>query len=90
MRRTKQKSIDPGKTARKREAVRSVVLQGLLQMLTIGLALYLRSVVRSGWLRALLLLLALGDGISLPFMWVVLRQRLNEIEGGEIDAARKY
>ena len=38
----------------------------------------------------LLLVLAVLDLAVIPFSAVVLRQRLREIEGGELDEARKY
>ena len=42
------------------------------------------------WLRLLLLILAVGDLVTIPAVWIVLKQRMKEIEGGELDAARKY
>ena len=42
------------------------------------------------WLRALLLFLTAGDLLSVPFVWIALRQRLKEIKGGEKDAAAEY
>ena len=38
----------------------------------------------------LLLLVAVLDLITIPISFVVLRQRLREIERGELDEARKY
>lgn len=44
----------------------------------------------AGFLRVLLLGLALADlGLIVP-VWISLKQRLNEIEGGEEDAAGQY
>ncbi len=43
-----------------------------------------------GWLRLLLLILAVGDLVTITAVWIVLKQRMKEIEGGELDAARKY
>ena len=38
----------------------------------------------------LLLLLAILDLLTIPFSFVVLIQRIREIERGELDEARKY
>ena len=74
----------------KRAAVRSVVLSTLLQLMAVGALLYLRSVTQTGWLRGLLLLLAVTDLITIPFTFAALRQRVREIEKGELNEARKY
>lgn len=84
MRRTKPKSTE------KRSAVRSVVLSALVQALTAGALLYLRSVTRRDLLRDLLLFLAAADLVTIPFAFAALRQRIREIEKGELDEARKY
>lgn len=84
MRRTKPKSTE------KRSAVRSVVLSALVQTLTAGALLYLRSVTRTDLLRDLLLFLAAADLVTIPFAFAALRQRIREIEKGELDEARKY
>ena len=90
MRRTKRKNTDPGREEVKREAVRSVVIQALLQLLGAGLLLGLRARLAAGWAGSLLLALAVADLSSIPFMLPVLRERLREIEKGELDEARKY
>ena len=82
------KSID--RPAEKRAAVRSVVLSTLLQLMAVGALLYLRSVTQTGWLRGLLLLLAVTDLITIPFTFAALGQRVREIEKGELNEARKY
>ncbi|NBI66466.1 hypothetical protein D1646_06485 [Pseudoflavonifractor sp. 60] len=74
----------------KRAAVRSVVLSTLLQLMAVGVLLYLRSVTQTGWLRGLLLLLAVTDLITIPFTFAALGQRVREIEKGELNEARKY
>ena len=51
-----------------------------------GVALY----ILWRWLDLLLLLMAAADLISIPFSLVVLRQRMREIERGELDEARNY
>ena len=81
MRRTKQKSIE------KRSAVKSVVLNTLLQLLMAAALLRLRTLELPGWL---MLFLAAAGLITVPFAFVVLWQRVREIEKGELDEARKY
>ena len=82
----KPRSIDQ----EKRAAVKSVVLSTLFQLLSAGALLCLRALTDTGWLRGLLLILAAGGLITVPFSFIVLRQRLREIEKGELDEARKY
>ena len=82
------KSID--RPAEKRAAVRSVVLNVLLQLITAGALLYLRSVTQTGWLRGLLLVLAAAGLVTIPCSVVVLRQRLEELRRGELDQAKQY
>ena len=70
--------------------MRSAVLSTLFQLLTVGALLCLRSMTQTGWLRNLALFLAAADLITIPFTFAVLRQRVREIEKGELDEARKY
>ena len=84
MRRTKPKNTE------KRAAVRSVALNTLLQLVTAGALLYARSCTDIGWLRNLALFLAAADLITIPFTFAVLRQRVREIEKGELEEAKKY
>lgn len=70
--------------------MRSVVLSTLFQLMTIGALLYLRSMTQTGWLRNLALFLAVADLITIPFTFAVLRQRVREIEKGELEEAKKY
>lgn len=78
------------KSTEKRAAVRSVVLSTLFQLMTVGALLYARSCTDIGWLRNLALLLAAADLITIPFAFSVLRQRVREIEKGELEEAKKY
>lgn len=84
----KPKSID--RWEEKRAAVKSVVLNTLFQLLTVGALLYLRSLTQTDWLRSLTLFLAAADLITIPFAFAALWQRVREIEKGELDEARKY
>jgi len=78
------------KNTEKRAAVRSVVLNTLFQLLTAGVLLYARSCTDVGWLRNLALFLAAADLITIPFTFAALRQRVREIEKGELEEAKKY
>ena len=42
------------------------------------------------WLQITLWVLAVLSLVPLPFVGIVLKQRLNEIKGGESDAAAQY
>lgn len=84
----KPKNID--RREEKRSAVKSVVLNTLFQLLTVGALLYLRSLTQTDWLRSLTLFLAAADLITIPFAFAALWQRVREIEKGELDEARKY
>lgn len=70
--------------------MKSVVLSTLFQIMTIGALLYARSCTDIGWLRDLALFLAVADLITIPFTFAVLRQRMREIEKGELEEAKKY
>lgn len=61
-----------------------------VQLLSVAVLLGLRCLTVRAWLDNLLLLVAVLDLITLPFSFVVLRQRLREIEKGEMEEARKY
>ena len=90
MRRTRPKSTDPARRRARRAAVRSVAVSTLLQLLgALGL-LYLRRLGLGGWLSTLALVLAGIDLLTIPFAFTVLRQRLREIDRGELEEARKY
>lgn len=78
------------KNTEKRAAVRSVVLNTLFQLLTAGVLLYARFCTDVGWLRNLALFLAAADLITIPFTFAALRQRVREIEKGELEEAKKY
>lgn len=70
--------------------MRSVILNTLFQLMTVGALLYARSCTDIGWLRNLALFLAVADLITIPFTFAVLWQRVREIEKGELEEAKKY
>ena len=80
------------KSIEKRAAVRSAVLSTLFQVMAAGALLYLRTLSPPDWLGGLLLIMLTGYLIiyNIPFTFAALRQRVREIEGGELDEARKY
>ena len=78
------------KSIEKRAAVRSAVLSTLFQVMAAGALLYLRTLSPPDWLGGLMLILAVSDLAAIHFNFAVPRQRVREIEGGELDEARKY
>ena len=88
------KKIDPGQRAQQKDARKGAAFFALVQLAMALLLLWGRSQLAGleglDWLRLLLLILAVGDLVTIPAVWIVLKQRMKEIEGGELDAARKY
>ena len=86
------KNIDPGQRAQKKDARKGAAFFALVQLAMALLLLWGRSQLAGleglDWLRLLLLILAVGDLVTIPAVWIVLKQRMKEIEGGELDAAR--
>ena len=85
-----QKSTDSQKKKRK-DAIFSAVFYSLLTAVTAIVTLYIRFRFDiAGFLGALLLIIALVDlGIIIP-IYIILKERLKEIQGGEEDAAAQY
>lgn len=84
------KSTDRNK-ARKRGAVKSVAVFVLLQLAASALLLWLALTPDMPvWLSRLMLVLAAVNMLSLLPSGIVLKQRFQEIEGGELDEAGKY
>lgn len=90
MRRTRPKNTEPAKRRERKEAIWGVVTHVAVQLLSVAVLLGLRCLTVRAWLDNLLLVVAVLDLITLPFSFVVLRQRLREIEKGEMEEARKY
>lgn len=90
MRRTRPKNIEPAKRRERSAAIQGTVSHVVIQLLSVAVLLGLRHLTVRVWLDNLLLLVAVLDLITIPVSFVVLRQRLREIERGELDEARKY
>lgn len=85
-------NIDPAAQARRRrEAWQSVIVATTLRLAMAALVLGLRWYYGVGGLAGtvLLLFVLLDLGSVLP-VWILLKRRLKEIEGGEEDAAAQY
>ena len=84
-------NIEEVKSRRKRSAVMGVVFFALLQLacaLAFGAMCFIPDI--PGWLFTLFLVLALFClGLIVPAV-LLLKDRFEEIEGGELDAAGKY
>ena len=76
---------------RRREAWRSATVSSLWMLLTATMLLMLRKLyVPEGFWSAVLLISSLTElGMIIP-VWILLKTRLKEIEGGEEDAAAQY
>ena len=84
------KITDWEQAEQKREAVKSVLISAGFRVGAAALLFCARG--RTPWprLHRVLLWLAVLALITIPFSLVVLRQRLREIEEGELNEARKY
>lgn len=89
MKRTKPKSIDTS-LAQRRDALRGAAFYAVLHGMTVLVLLWLWSIAQAGWMQTALLVLVVLNLVVLGSIFVVLKQRLKEIKGGELDAARKY
>ncbi len=69
--------------------MRGAVSSTVFQLAAAGLLLWLRTGM-DGVLSMLLLILAVSNIITVVPMWVSLRERLREIEGGEEEEAGQY
>ena len=87
-----QKNTDcEAQRGRRRDAWKSVIAATVWLTLSASVLLYLRhNYVPEGIGSAVLLIIALLDlGMLIP-VWILLKIRLKEIEGGEEDAAAEY
>ncbi len=86
MRRTKQENIN----REKRAVVRSAAFSTLLRLFIVAVLFYCWHQRQPGLMKTVLLALAVTNLITILFTFVVLCQRVREIERGELDEARKY
>lgn len=90
----KPKNTEPDarrKQARRKSAIGGAVFYTLLRLVTVGVLLWARaSLDAAGFLAKLLLVFILLDIGSILPIWISLKARLKEIEGGEEDAAAQY
>ncbi len=89
------KNIDANRAQRQAQrrnsAILSAVLSTLFRLLAAWVLLWMRtSTTPSGFVSKLLLLVAVLDLGSVLPIWISLRTRLKEIQGGEEDAAAQY
>lgn len=87
-----QKNTDsPAQRRRKKDAVFSALVTSAILAASAALMLYLRAAFLDGGLGSfLLLILAMLDlGMIVP-VWILLKKRIKEIQGGEEDAAAEY
>ncbi len=77
--------------ARRKNAILGAVSSTLLRLSEVVLLLWLRTSLDPAGFSAklFLILIVLGLG-SIPLIWISLRTRLREIQGGEEDAAAQY
>lgn len=77
--------------ARKKSAVLGAVSSTLLRLTAVVVMLWLRaSLDPAGFMAKVLLIFIVLDLGSIPLIYISLRTRLKEIEGGEEDAAAQY
>ena len=74
----------------RQDAIRSAAVHVLLRLMLTGGLLWLRGECQADWLDLLLLLLINAGLLTIPFSLIALRQRLKELEQGELDEARRY
>ena len=85
-----QSSINESAQAKRRkDAWQSALSATLVQLVSGLLLLALRWYCGGFWAAVLLILSLLDLGMIVP-IWILLKTRLKEIEGGEEDAAAQY
>ena len=77
--------------ARRKSAIWGAVISTLLRLAEVATLFWLRESLAPGGFTAklFLILIVLGLG-SIPLIWISLKTRLKEIQGGEEDAAAQY
>lgn len=87
-----QKNTDsPAQRRRKKDAVQSALISSGILLASAVLMLYVRAAfLKGGFGGFLLLILSVLDlGMIIP-VWILLKKRIKEIQGGEEDAAAEY
>lgn len=75
----------------RQEAVKGVLLFALLQLISAGILLWAARISElPSWLSRVLQLIAAADVLAILPTGIILKQRFQEIEGGELDEAGKY
>ena len=88
---TQRNINEEAQRGRRKDAVRSAVSSAVMLILSAAGLLILRWYfqVEDFWGAVLLILSVLELGMTIP-VWILLKTRLKEIEGGEEDAAAQY
>ena len=78
-------------SARRKSAILGAMSSTLLRLTAVVIMLWLRAGLDpAGFTAKVLLILIVLDLGSVPLIWISLRTRLKEIQGGEEDAAAQY
>lgn len=85
----KTKQANTKQVQRRRNAIRGAAWSTAVQLLTAFMLFWLRAGAGE-FVSRLLLLCAVFSLITIPPVWVALRERLREIEGGEEEDASQY
>ena len=83
--------LTPAQRQRRKNAVWGAVISSFFRLLSAAALLWLRaSLDPAGFVSKLMLIIIVLDLGSVPLIWISLRTRLKEIQGGEEDAAAQY
>ncbi|MDE7220753.1 MAG: hypothetical protein K2O45_14245 [Oscillospiraceae bacterium] len=80
-----------GQAVRRKNAILGALSSAVMRLAAAVIMLWLRSSWEpEDFLAKVLLILIVLDLGSIPFIWISLKTRLKEIQGGEEDAAAQY
>ena len=83
--------LTPAQRQRRKNAVWGAVMSSFFRLLSAAALLWLRaSLDPAGFVSKLMLIIIVLDLGSVPLIWISLKTRLKEIQGGEEDAAAQY
>lgn len=83
--------LTPAQRQRRKNAVWGAVMSSFFRLLSAAALIWLRaSLDPAGFVSKLMLIIIVLDLGSVPLIWISLRTRLKEIQGGEEDAAAQY